>query len=203
MDTVTITAADDRTFRIEAPDGDLAWGGLGPDSLALGRVSIGPVCEVEDEPGVFTMTVSSEVGVYVCDVPHTTYVYPFDAVYEAPHTCLVDDLSAPEQLEALRAGVAECLDYAARHPGLDLQLRATARREREKGRGTWLAGLVEQHLQSLESCSVAPNGEPVRVPTERLADAVERITGDRPRNEMQARTLMRRWARRRGVRRRK
>lgn len=93
--SVSIIAIDERTFRIEAPGGRWVWGGLGPDSLALGRVSIGPIFGwQEEEPGVVYMICNSEAGVYVFDVPHTSDVAPFDAVYEAPHTCLEEEAPA-------------------------------------------------------------------------------------------------------------
>lgn len=195
MSTVKITVQDAKTYRIEAPDGRLVWGGLGPDSLGLGRVTMGPVHE--REPGVFTMPCNSEAWVCVGDVPFESDVAPYDAVYEAPLTCLVEGQAAAEQLETLRAGLAECLRYAANHRGLDERLQKAALGDRGAGRGTRVRDLVDRHITAVptEWCSVLPSGEPVRVPTDRLADAVERITGERPRNDVQVRTAMRRWAR--------
>lgn len=195
MSTVEITLQDAQTFRIESPDGHLVWGGLGPDFLALGRVTMGPV--IERGPGVFTMPCSSEAAVCVGDVPFESDVAPYDAVYEAPITCLVDDRTAAEQLGTLLVGVTDCLRYAATHRGLDERLQKAALGDRGAGRGSRVRDLVERHVMPLpaEWCSVLPSGEPARVPTDRLADAVERITGERPRNDVQVRAAMRRWAR--------
>lgn len=205
---ITITAPEERTFRIEVHgDGYRVDGGLGPDSLALGggRVMVGPVTTGK-RPGVFYLTCNSEASVFVLDVPLSNDVVPLDGVFDAPHTCLDEDLPAGVQLPTLRAGVGACLAFVERFPGLDEQLRTAARRDRAAGRGDRVRILAEGHLRALRNPhepagSVIPGtGERVRVPTERLADAVERITGDRPRNHVQVRTLMRRWARRQGRR---
>lgn len=198
---IRITVKDAETLRVETSTGWLVDGGLGPDSLALGdgRVSLGPVCQ--RGPGVYEMYVSSEVGVYVLDAPHTEDVFPIDVVLDdvAPYACLVEDETADEQLESLRVGVEECLVFASECPGLDEQLRTAAREDLDEGRGQRVRRLAAWHLEPVVAdpgcgCALPGVDGPVRVPTERLADAVERITGERPRNEVQVRSLLRRWA---------
>lgn len=79
--------------------------------------------------------------------------------------------------------------------GLDEQLKDAAMADlplppRQR---TAVAAVVAAHLAGPTSM-VFPSGEAEWAVTEYLADAVERITGSRPYNQMQVRSRLRRWA---------
>lgn len=196
---VRVTVKDEQTFRVEVSTGWVVDGGLGPDSLALGadgRVLLGPVCQ--RGPGVCEVSVSSEVGVYVLDASFTEEAFPLDVVLDNPHTCLSEDGTASEQLPVLLAGIRECLVFAAAHPGLDERLRAAARDDLTTPGAQNVQRVAAAHMKPVVSdagCGSALPGVEgaVQVPTRRLADAVERVSGERPRNDVQVRTLLRRW----------
>lgn len=79
--------------------------------------------------------------------------------------------------------------------GLDEQLKSAAMADlplppRQR---TAVAAVAAAHLAG-PTGMVFPSGEAEWAVTEYLADAVERITGSRPYNQMQVRSRLRRWA---------
>lgn len=79
--------------------------------------------------------------------------------------------------------------------GLDEQLKSAAMADlplppRQR---TAVAAVAAPYLAGPTSM-VFPSGQAEWAVTERLVDAVERITGSRPYNQMQVRSRLRRWA---------